>query len=76
MMDGEGVVVDVKKVVEENENLEIEFRDMWREMMKVGEEGKVIGEEERMYLGWVFYCEKGLVGNMKRIVEQTEYENE
>lgn len=75
-MDAEALLVDVKKLLEDNQNFQIEFTDISREIIKLGEEGKLIAEEQRIYLPSLFYSEKGLVANIKRILEQTEYENQ
>ena len=41
--------------------------------MKLEEEGKIIVEEKRFYLPYLYYSEKGLVTSIQRLLEQTEY---
>ncbi|MDE3839717.1 ATP-dependent RecD-like DNA helicase [Bacillus methanolicus] len=66
----------VKKLLEENQPEEIDYTDISNEIMKLQEEGKIIGEEKRIYLPSLYFAEKGLVTNIKRILSQTEYENQ
>ncbi|WP_141433677.1 ATP-dependent RecD-like DNA helicase [Bacillus sp. 03113] len=66
----------VRALLEENKRDTIEFSDISNEVIKLGEEGKVIIEEDRTYLPSLYFSEKGFVTNIKRILEQTEYENQ
>lgn len=75
-MDAEDLLVEVKKLLEDNQNIEIEFTDISNEIIKLGEEGKLVAEEQRIYLPSLYYSEKGLVMNIKRILDQDEYENQ
>ncbi|MDP4170639.1 MAG: ATP-dependent RecD-like DNA helicase [Bacillota bacterium] len=63
----------IKALLEENKRDEIDFADISNEIIKLGEEGKLIVEEKRIYLPSLFYSEKGVVSNIKRILDQTEY---
>ena len=44
-----------------------------KRLLKLEEEGKIIGEEKRVYLPIFIFAEKGLVTSIKSILEQTEY---
>ncbi|MCQ6278206.1 ATP-dependent RecD-like DNA helicase [Bacillus sp. EB600] len=66
----------VKQLLEENQRDQIEFIDISNEIIKLGEEGKLVVEEKRVYLPSLNYAEKGLVTNIKRILAQTEYEDQ
>lgn len=55
---------------------EIEEIDITREMTCLDEEGKMVMEEDRVYLPSLYYAEKGIVTNVKRIMEQPEFEGE
>ncbi|MDF0726819.1 ATP-dependent RecD-like DNA helicase [Cytobacillus sp. S13-E01] len=63
----------VKHLLEENKRDVISEFDISREITCLAEEGKLIIEEERVYVPSLFYSEKGLVTNITRILEQTEY---
>lgn len=75
-MPAEDLLVQVKSLLEENKRDTIEFKDISTELLKLEEEGKIIIEERRIYLPSLFFSEKGLVSNIKRILEQTEYEDQ
>lgn len=70
------LLVSVKNLLEENKRDIIEYTDISNELIKLEEEGKIIIEEKRVYLPSLFFSEKGLVTNIKRLLEQTEYENQ
>ena len=55
-------LLKVKKLLEDNQNIKIEFTDISNEIIKLGEEGKLIAEEQRVYLPSLYYSEKGLGG--------------
>ncbi|MDR7000350.1 ATP-dependent RecD-like DNA helicase [Neobacillus niacini] len=66
----------VKFLLEENKRDRIEFLDISNEVIKLEEEGKIIGEEKRVYLPSLYFAEKGLVTNINRILEQSEYKDQ
>jgi exodeoxyribonuclease V alpha subunit len=66
----------VKQLLEENQRDQIEFMDISNEIIKLKEESKLVVEEKRIYSPSLYYAEKGLVSNIKRILEQTDYENQ
>ncbi|MEH7417990.1 ATP-dependent RecD-like DNA helicase [Neobacillus drentensis] len=69
----EDLLEQVKSLLEENKRDQIEFTDISSELIKLEEEGKIIGEEKRIYLPSLFFAEKGLVTSINRILQQTEY---
>ncbi|MCM3725238.1 ATP-dependent RecD-like DNA helicase [Neobacillus cucumis] len=69
----EDLLEQVKLLLEENKRDQIEFTDISSELIKLEEEGKIIGEEKRIYLPSLFFAEKGLVTSINRILQQTEY---
>jgi exodeoxyribonuclease V alpha subunit len=66
----------VKQLLEENQRDQIEFTDISAEIIKLEEEGKLVVEETKVYLPSLNFAEKGLVTNIKRILGQTEYEEQ
>lgn len=66
----------VKALLEENKRDEIDFSPIGAEVVKLEEEGKIIVEEMRVYLPSLFFSEKGLVTSIKKIISQTQYENQ
>lgn len=69
-------LVKVRALLEENKRDTVEYTDISNELVNLEEEGKIIIEEKRLYLPSFYYSEKGLVTNIKRILEQTEYEDQ
>lgn len=65
----------VKKLLESNQPVEIFPEDIEHELLKLEEEGKIVIDEERVFLPSIFYSEKGLVTNIKRILAQKEFED-
>lgn len=65
-----------KKLLEENNREEIDYSFISDEIIKLGEEGKIIVEEDRIYLPSLYFAEKGLISSIKRILKQTQYENQ
>ncbi|MBS4222531.1 SF1B family DNA helicase RecD2 [Lederbergia citrea] len=63
----------VKILLEDSQPVEIPFQDISTEVIKLEEEGKIIGEEKRIYMPSLFFSEKGIVTNIHRIMEQNEY---
>lgn len=69
----EDLLVQVKNLLEENKRDQIEFTDISTEILKLEEEGKIVGEEKRVYLPSLYYAEKGLVTSINKILQQTQY---
>jgi exodeoxyribonuclease V alpha subunit len=72
----EDLLEQVKVLLEENKRDQIDYLDISSELIKLEEEGKIVGEEKRVYLPSLYFAEKGLVTQIKRILEQTEYEEQ
>jgi exodeoxyribonuclease V alpha subunit len=69
----EDLLEQVKTLLEENKRDQIEFTNISSELIILEEEGKIIGEEKRVYLPSLFFAEKGLVTSINRILQQNEY---
>ncbi|WP_428909223.1 SF1B family DNA helicase RecD2 [Niallia sp. Krafla_26] len=69
----EDLLVRVQSLLEENQRDRIEFDDITLELIKLGEEGKIIGEDQRFYLPYLYFSEKGLVTSIEKLLSQTEY---
>lgn len=52
----------------------VEKDDIYRQLTEMDEEEKVAIEEERVYLPSLYYAEKGLVTQTKRIMEQADFD--
>lgn len=70
----EDLLERTKQLLEENKRDSVEFTAISDELIKLEEEGKVVIEEQRIYLPSLFYSEKGIVTNIKRLLVQTEYD--
>lgn len=66
----------VKQLLEENKQEEVEFSHIAEQIIQLENEGKIIVENQKIYLPSLFYAEKGLVRNIKRLLEQTEYKDQ
>ncbi|WP_273125065.1 SF1B family DNA helicase RecD2 [Bacillus weihaiensis] len=71
----EQLIVETKKLLDHSSQERIVETEISNEIIALTEEGKVIVEEDRAYLPSLFYAEQGLVKNIKRILDQTEYED-
>ena len=60
------LLVSVKELLEENKRDNIEYEDISAELLKLEEEGKIIIEEQRIYLPSLYFAEKGLVNSIKK----------
>ncbi|MCH1627680.1 ATP-dependent RecD-like DNA helicase [Fredinandcohnia sp. SECRCQ15] len=65
----------VKHLLEENSNERIIETNISQEIICLTEEGKLVLEDDRVYVPSLYYSEKGLVTNIKRIMDQMEYED-
>ncbi|WP_338470351.1 ATP-dependent RecD-like DNA helicase [Niallia sp. XMNu-256] len=70
----ETLLVKVQTLLEENKRDQIEFDDITLELLKLNEEGKIIVEDQRFYLPYLYYSEKGLVTSIEKLLQQTQYE--
>lgn len=72
-MEAEELLTSVKNILEQNQNVTITFEQITDQLIQMGEEGKIIGEEKRFYMPSLFFSEKGIVTNIKRIMSQDSY---
>ncbi|MBS4199765.1 ATP-dependent RecD-like DNA helicase [Bacillus sp. FJAT-49732] len=72
-LESEEILEKVKLLLEESQRIEIPFQDIATELIKLEEEGKIIGEEKRVYMPSLYFSEKGIITNIERIMEQKEY---
>jgi exodeoxyribonuclease V alpha subunit len=75
-VEAEDLLKKVKGLLEDNSRDSIDFLDISTEVIKLTEEGKIVGEEKKVYLPSLYFSEKGLVKNIKRILDQKEYEEQ
>lgn len=64
---------NVQQLLEENKRDTIEFQDISSGILSLEEEGKIVIEDQRIYSPSLYYSEKGIATNIKRILSQTEY---
>lgn len=69
----EDLLVSVQKLLEENQRDSIEFQDISKGLLILEEEGKIVIEDKRIYTPSLYYSERGIATNIKRILAQTEY---
>lgn len=72
----EHLLVSVQNLLEENKRDLIEFADINEQLLALEEDKKIIVEESRFYLPPLYFSEKGLVTSIKRLLAQTEYEQQ
>ncbi|MEI2356121.1 SF1B family DNA helicase RecD2 [Mesobacillus zeae] len=75
-VEAEVLLEEVKKLLEDSQSPEIEFNAISEEIIKLGEEKKIVVEDRKIYLPSLYYSEKGLVSNIGRILEQKDYEDQ
>ncbi|MCC3356609.1 ATP-dependent RecD-like DNA helicase [Bacillus sp. REN16] len=71
----EDLIIRVQQLLEQNSQDEIIATDISKEMISLTEESKLVIEEDKVYLPSLYFSEKGLITNIKRVMEQTEYED-
>ncbi|AST92688.1 ATP-dependent RecD-like DNA helicase [Sutcliffiella cohnii] len=72
----EQLMKSVFSLLNSSKSEKVTLDDISREILHAIEEGKIMGEDERIYLPSLYFSEKGLVKNIKRILEQTQYEEQ
>lgn len=72
----EALLPQVKKLLEENQPEPIEYTDISAEIIKLGEEGKIVVENQNAYLPSLYFSEKGITTNIKRILSQKEFDHQ
>ncbi|PLT30896.1 SF1B family DNA helicase RecD2 [Peribacillus deserti] len=72
-LETEQLLKSVKALLEENKRDVIDYNDISIEVIKLGEEGKIMVEDDRVYTPSLFFSEKGLASKIEKILMQTEY---
>ncbi|AZV44511.1 hypothetical protein BAOM_3902 [Peribacillus asahii] len=75
-MEAEELLEAVQRLLEENKRDVIEFTNISSEIIKLEAERKIVVEETRIYLPALYFSEKGIVMNIQRLLQQTEYEDQ
>ncbi|MGD7044067.1 SF1B family DNA helicase RecD2 [Jeotgalibacillus proteolyticus] len=70
------LLIKVKELLQKHQPEQIEYTDISNQLIELHEEGKVIGEEKRIYLPSLYFSEKGLVTNINRLLSHKEYEDQ
>ncbi|MDG5470903.1 ATP-dependent RecD-like DNA helicase [Jeotgalibacillus sp. ET6] len=70
------LLIRVKELLQKHQPEQIEYTDISNQLIELHEEGKVIGEEKRIYLPSLYFSEKGLVTNINRLLSHKEYEDQ
>jgi len=68
----EQVLDEVKRLLEAKREEQIDVACISREMIHLSEEGKLIMEEDRFYIPSLYFAEKGIVSNVKRLLQQSD----
>lgn len=71
----EQLIVKTKELLDHSKKETIHETEIATEIIALGEEGKLIVEDNRAYLPSLYFAEQGLVKNIKKVVEQTEYDD-
>lgn len=70
----EGQLIEaVVRLLNEKQHGLVADSDISREILQLTEEGKLKAEEGRVYLPSLYFSEQGVVTNIKRVLEQTQY---
>ncbi|MBM7691872.1 exodeoxyribonuclease V alpha subunit [Peribacillus deserti] len=75
-LETEQLLKSVKTLLEENKRDVIDYSNISNEVIKLGEEGKIIIEDNRVYTPSLFFSEKGLAAKIEKILLQREYEDQ
>lgn len=75
-LEADQLLDEVKTILEQNQKVEISFNQIADQLLRLNEEGKVIGEEKRVYVPSLYFSEKGIVTNINRLMSQKGYEDQ
>ena len=75
-MDANTLLERVQTLLEENQPTPIDFSAISAELIILAQQGKIVIEEQHIYLPSLYYSEKGIVNHIKRLLAHTEYENQ
>ena len=74
-VEAEELLQKVHALLEGNKRDSIDFQAISQQLIELAEEKKVVIEDKRIYAPSLYYSEKGIATNIKRIMEQTEYKD-
>lgn len=66
------LIGNVKQLLEAKRNETISEEAIGQMLLMLAEEGKLINEDEKFYIPSLYFAEKGIVTNVKRLLQQTE----
>jgi exodeoxyribonuclease V alpha subunit len=69
----EQLLPKVKKLLEQSRPNEIPFHAISDSIIQLEEEGKIVVEEQRIFIPSLYFSEKGIVSNIERIMVQNRY---
>ncbi|MFD1705498.1 ATP-dependent RecD-like DNA helicase [Siminovitchia sediminis] len=72
-LEAEQLLEQVKKLLESSRPVDTSYSLISDALIQLKEEGKIIGEEQRIYLPSLYFSEKGIVTNIREILEQKQY---
>jgi len=71
----EQLLVKVKQLLEDKRDATVSEVDISREIDVLVQDGKLIRDEDRLYVPSLYFSEKGIVTSIKRLLQQTEFQN-
>ncbi|KMY54842.1 hypothetical protein AC623_13605 [Bacillus sp. FJAT-27231] len=75
-LEAEPLLKEVKILLEKSGRESVSFEAIAKQLIALEGAGKVMGEEDRVFLPSLYFSEKGLVTNIERLLKQTEYEDQ
>lgn len=75
-MESKELLPQVKLLLEESQPISIEYSDISNEIIKLGEESKIVVENNNVYIPSLYFSEKGIVSNIQRILAQEDYKDQ
>ncbi|WP_227396773.1 SF1B family DNA helicase RecD2 [Jeotgalibacillus aurantiacus] len=73
--DSKSLMVKVKELLQKHQPEQIEYTDISASLIELNEEGKIIGENKRVYMPSLYYSEAGIASSIENILSRTEYED-
>lgn len=70
------LLLKVKELLQKHQPEPIEYTDISAQLIALNEDGKIVGEDKRIYMPSLYYSEKGLVTNINRLLAHKEYEDQ
>ncbi|WP_280768588.1 SF1B family DNA helicase RecD2 [Salipaludibacillus daqingensis] len=67
-VENEKVIEEAKLLLEKGTHEEISPLDIAEQVIQLGEEGKVIVEDQRMYMPSLYFAERGIATNLQRLL--------